>query len=81
MLRRLLARTPLQDVSAKHRATISSVMTAFAVQLLSLASGMAAARMLGPEDRGYLALLMLVPVILTQLGGLSNPFRRQFLAD
>lgn len=36
-------------------------------------SGVIAARLLGPEDRGYLALLVLVPIIVAKVGGLGIP--------
>ena len=36
-------------------------------------SGVIAVRMLGPENRGYLALLVLVPLIVAKLGGLGIP--------
>jgi len=36
-------------------------------------SGVVAARMLGPENRGYLALLILIPTALSQLGSLGLP--------
>lgn len=36
-------------------------------------SGVIAARLLGPEDRGYLALLVLVPLIVAKVGGLGIP--------
>lgn len=36
-------------------------------------SGVIVARMLGPENRGYLALLILVPLIVAQVGGLGVP--------
>lgn len=42
-------------------------------QLAVVVSGIIAARMLGPENRGYLALLILIPVALSQLGSLGLP--------
>ena len=38
-----------------------------------MVSGIVAARLLGPADRGHLAFLVLVPVILAKLGGLGLP--------
>jgi O-antigen/teichoic acid export membrane protein len=37
-------------------------------------SGILLARTLGPENRGYIALLLLWPAILSQVGGLGLPF-------
>ncbi|MBA3420909.1 MAG: oligosaccharide flippase family protein, partial [Thermoleophilaceae bacterium] len=41
-------------------------------------SGVLVARMLGVEDRGYLALLVLMPVIISQLGGLGLPISASY---
>jgi O-antigen/teichoic acid export membrane protein len=43
------------------------------VQLTLLVTGVVQARALGPENRGYMALLMLVTAIAWQLGGLGIP--------
>ena len=48
-------------------------LSGFAGQAVLVVSGVIAARMLGPEDRGYLALLVLVPLIVAQVGGLGDP--------
>ena len=50
-----------------------TVSTSFAVQALLAGSGVLVARMLGVEDRGNFALLVLLPSILTQAGGLGLP--------
>jgi len=42
-------------------------------QGILLMSGILAARLLGPEDRGHLALLVLPPLILGSVGGLGLP--------
>jgi O-antigen/teichoic acid export membrane protein/O-antigen ligase len=44
-----------------------------ASQLVLVVSGVLAARILGPQDRGYLALLVLVPLVLAQLGHMGVP--------
>lgn len=43
------------------------------IQILVLASGVVAARALGAEDRGHLALLWLIPTSLALIGGLGLP--------
>ena len=54
-------------------ATSLTVMTSFAGQALLAGSGVAVARLLGIEDRGNFALLVLLPTLLTQAGGLRLP--------
>jgi O-antigen/teichoic acid export membrane protein/O-antigen ligase len=49
------------------------VLTAFTGQAVLVVSGVIVARMLGPENRGYLALLVLVPLVLAQAGALGVP--------
>jgi O-antigen/teichoic acid export membrane protein len=56
-----------------RRATIESVMTGVAGQAVLVVSGILVARALGPEKRGYLALLVIFPVILSQIGSLGLP--------
>ena len=46
-------------------------MTALALQAALVVSGVIAARLLGPTYRGYLALLVAIPSVLAQLGGLG----------
>jgi O-antigen/teichoic acid export membrane protein len=55
------------------RDTAGSLATAVAAQVLLVASGVLVARLLGPTDRGHLAFLLLVPVIIVKLGGLGIP--------
>jgi O-antigen/teichoic acid export membrane protein len=50
-----------------------SLLTAGLSQLVTLISGVLVARSLGPQDRGYLALVVLVPTILTQVANLGLP--------
>jgi O-antigen/teichoic acid export membrane protein/O-antigen ligase len=59
--------------SPVRRATLGSLAAALTGQAVLVVSGVIVARMLGPENRGYLALLVLVPVVLSQLGGLGVP--------
>jgi O-antigen/teichoic acid export membrane protein len=55
------------------RATAPTVGAGLGVQLMLLVSGVLAARALGVEDRGYLALMVLFPSVLAQLGSLGAP--------
>ncbi|MCG2722010.1 MAG: oligosaccharide flippase family protein [Thermodesulfovibrionales bacterium] len=55
------------------RATFESVVTGIAGQAVLIISGILVARALGLERRGYLALLMVFPAILSQLGTLGLP--------
>jgi O-antigen/teichoic acid export membrane protein len=52
---------------------VGSVGTSLAGQVVILVSGVIAARLLGPEDRGNLALLILIPLAISQLGSLGVP--------
>lgn len=54
-------------------ALVGSTMSGLGGQLALLASGVISARMLGPEDRGHLALLILIPIALAQIGHLGLP--------
>jgi O-antigen/teichoic acid export membrane protein len=56
-----------------RRPIAGSLLTAGLSQLVLVVSGVLVARSLGPEDRGYLALIVLVPTILAQLGNLGLP--------
>lgn len=55
------------------RDTLGSLAAGLGGQLAIVVSGIVAARLLGPADRGHLAFLVLVPVILAKLGGLGLP--------
>jgi O-antigen/teichoic acid export membrane protein len=55
------------------RASLGSVITAFAGQATLVVSGILAARLLGVQDRGYFALVTLLPLVLAQLGALGLP--------
>ena len=50
-----------------------SVFTAGAGQATLVVSGVLVARLLGVQDRGYLALLVLFPAVLAQIGSLGLP--------
>jgi O-antigen/teichoic acid export membrane protein len=56
-----------------HRATFGSLATGVLSQAVLIVSGVLVARLLGPQNRGYLALLTLLPVVLSQLGGAGVP--------
>jgi O-antigen/teichoic acid export membrane protein len=51
-----------------RRDTTESVITGFAGQAVLIISGILVARLLGAEGRGYLAMLVLFPILLTQIG-------------
>ena len=57
---------------------IGSLLSGVGAQAALLVSGVLVARMLGVEDRGYLALLVLMPVIISQLGGLGLPISASY---
>ena len=58
----------------QSRVTLAgSVATGIAGQGLLVVSGVFAARILGVQDRGYLALLILFPAVLSQIGSLGLP--------
>jgi O-antigen/teichoic acid export membrane protein len=59
-------------------ATGATVATGIAIQFAVLVSGITAARLLGPEDRGHLALIWLVTIALTQVGTLGMPVALTF---
>lgn len=49
------------------------MIATLAGQAVLIVSGVIVARMLGPENRGYLALLILVPIIVGKVGALGMP--------
>jgi O-antigen/teichoic acid export membrane protein len=55
----------------RQLAIAGSLATALASQAALVVSGIAVARLLGPENRGFLALIILIPTIVTQLVGLG----------
>lgn len=54
-----------------HFALLSSVGTGLAGQAALVVSGILVARILGVENRGHLALLMILPSLIAQIGGLG----------
>ena len=52
---------------------LGSLAASFFSQGALVVTGVVVARTLGPEDRGYLALIVLVPIILVQVGTLGLP--------
>ena len=60
-------------ISTTRRALIGSLLTGVSGQGALIVSGVLAARILGVENRGHLALLVLIPTGLSQLGGLGLP--------
>jgi O-antigen/teichoic acid export membrane protein len=63
----------LRSLSPARRATLSTLAVGLAIQGIIAISGILAARILGPEDRGHLALYTLIAVIFAELGGLGLP--------
>ena len=69
------------DGARRHRrlsvpaagAVMGSLASAGVAQVALVITGVIAARALGPEDRGYLALVILVPAVLHGLGSLGLP--------
>lgn len=61
-------------------ALVKTLAGGIGVQLTLVVTGIVVARALGPEDRGYLALLALVWATATQLGGFGIPFGLSFAA-
>jgi O-antigen/teichoic acid export membrane protein len=60
-------------IGSARRDAAGSVVTGVVGQIALLASGIIAARSLGVHDRGYLAVLVLVPVVITLVGSLGIP--------
>ena len=56
-----------------RRATVASILTGICGQAFLLVSGVLAARILGVEDRGYLALLVVFPTLCSQLFAMGFP--------
>jgi O-antigen/teichoic acid export membrane protein len=57
--------------SPVRRATLGSIIAAIGLQAALVISGILSARLLGPTDRGYLALLILIPSTICQVGSLG----------
>jgi len=54
-----------------HAALLTSVMSGLGGQAALVISGIVAARLLGVENRGHLALLNVLPLLISQVGGLG----------
>lgn len=63
----------LASVRAIRSATAGSLTAGGISQIALVLSGIVVARTLGPEDRGYLALVLLIPGVLVYLGTLGLP--------
>ncbi len=59
--------------SPLRRDVAETILTGIAGQAVLVISGILVARALGPEGRGYLALLVIFPAILSQLGSFGLP--------
>jgi len=59
--------------SPLRRDAAETILAGVAGQAVLVVSGILVARALGPEKRGYLALLVIFPVILSQIGSLGLP--------
>jgi len=68
-------RRPLRGrlLTTRNRSLGGSLVATGAVQVLLTVSGVLIARTLGPEDRGYLALLVVVSGICVLAGGAGLP--------
>jgi O-antigen/teichoic acid export membrane protein len=64
---------PGQAEEREGHAVLAGIVSAVVTQVGLAVSGIIAARSLGPVDRGQLALVTLLPLILTQLGSLGLP--------
>ena len=62
--------TPLRQSAAS---LAGSILAAVLGQAALIVSGVLSARILGVQDRGYLALLVLFPAVLAQIGSLGLP--------
>lgn len=71
LLQRPLEALKLSYATPIRLATIGSVIAAITAQLILVVSGIALARLLGPVDRGYIALLVLWPGVLFQIVGIG----------
>ena len=63
----------LRRLGPLGKTALGSMLASFASQAAIAISGVLAARLLGPENRGYLALLVLLPTILILVGDLGVP--------
>ena len=66
-------RTDQGSPQGLRRDAALAIATGFAIQAVLVVTGPLLARMLGPDGRGYLAALILWPLVITQLGNLGIP--------
>ena len=57
----------------RRRDAADAIVAGFALQATVMLTGILAARLLGPENRGLLALIWVVAVALAQFGTLGVP--------
>lgn len=71
----------LTSLLARRRAPLVAgpIATAAAVQVMLVGTGILSARILGAEDRGWMALLVLFPVVLAYLLGMVLPVTVTFV--
>lgn len=67
------AARPKALLTSLRGAVLGSLLASLAAQAALLGTGVLTARALGPTDRGYIALVILVPTILTLSGTLGLP--------
>lgn len=60
-------------LSRANRPMLGSLSAGVTSQIVLVVSGVIVARSLGPENRGYLALLLLVPLMLSQAASIGFP--------
>ena len=77
-LRPLREVLPVSTLRQSRMPLAGSILTGFLGQAVLIVSGVLAARILGVEDRGYLALLVLFPAVLAQIGSLGLPLAATF---
>lgn len=70
MRRALMRRSPLRRLRGP---LLSTTVTALATQAGLIVSGVIVARMLGPEDRGHLAFIVLIPLLIAELVPMGVP--------
>lgn len=61
-----------------NRTTVFTIATGLLGQFVTIFSGVIVARSLGAEGRGYLALLVLFPMIITSIGSAGLPYAVTF---
>lgn len=62
-----------------RRAYLSTIVASTAIQAAGIVTGILSARLLGPENRGLQALIVLIPSLTFSLANLSLPFATAYL--